>query len=56
MFVQHKGSYAFSYTVNSPSNGDIKSQSETRVDNSVTGEYNFLQPDGKPRVTYRFRS
>lgn len=52
---QNKQLFAYSYSVNSPSNGDIKSHSESRNGKTVTGEYSIVQPDGKMFETYQYQ-
>ncbi|KAJ2953905.1 hypothetical protein O0L34_g1538 [Tuta absoluta] len=44
------GGYSFSYGVNDPNTGDIKSQHERRVGNSVVGQYSLVESDGTKRV------
>ena len=45
--------YDYSYSVNDPTTGDIKSHSETRDGNYVRGAYSLVDPDGfKRTVTY----
>nr|XP_023022767.1 adult-specific cuticular protein ACP-20-like [Leptinotarsa decemlineata]AYA49919.1 cuticular protein 101 [Leptinotarsa decemlineata] len=42
--------YEFKYGVEDPHTGDKKQQSETRVGDSVKGEYSLAEPDGTVRV------
>lgn len=44
------GYSSFSYGVNDPNTGDIKSQDEKRVGDSVVGQYSLLDSDGTRRV------
>ena len=54
LFYQLPARYAFHYEVSNPTDGDMKSHSETRDGDDVTGEYSVLQPDGCIRhVRYR---
>ncbi|XP_047987873.1 larval/pupal rigid cuticle protein 66-like [Leguminivora glycinivorella] len=47
----HGGNYnSFSYGVSDPHTGDIKSQHETRVGDSVVGQYSLLDSDGTKRT------
>ncbi|KAJ0182107.1 hypothetical protein K1T71_002829 [Dendrolimus kikuchii] len=41
---------SFSYDVADPNTGDYKSQVETRVGGSVTGQYSLVDPDGTKRT------
>lgn len=41
---------SFSYGVNDPHTGDVKSQHETRVGDSVVGQYSLLDSDGTRRT------
>lgn len=43
-------SYSYSYGVNDPQTGDVKSQHEKRVGNNVVGQYSLLEPDGTKRT------
>ena len=42
--------YSFTYSVNDASTGDVKSQSETRNGDVVTGQYSFIEADGTRRI------
>ncbi|XP_055853299.1 larval cuticle protein A2B-like [Episyrphus balteatus] len=42
--------YTFSYQVNDPTTGDIKSQEESRDGDIVKGSYALVDPDGLLRV------
>ena len=42
--------YAFEYSVNDPSTGDIKHQKEERDGDVVKGEYSLVEPDGNVRT------
>ncbi|XP_061707654.1 larval/pupal rigid cuticle protein 66-like [Cydia pomonella] len=47
----HGGNYnSFSYGVSDPHTGDVKSQHETRVGDSVVGQYSLLDSDGTKRT------
>ncbi|XP_047041815.1 larval/pupal rigid cuticle protein 66-like [Helicoverpa zea] len=47
----HGGDYtSFSYGVSDPHTGDVKSQHETRVGDSVVGQYSLLDSDGTKRT------
>ncbi|XP_026726764.1 larval/pupal rigid cuticle protein 66-like [Trichoplusia ni] len=47
----HGGDYtSFSYGVSDPHTGDVKSQHETRVGDSVRGQYSLLDSDGTKRT------
>ncbi|XP_063358208.1 larval/pupal rigid cuticle protein 66-like [Cydia amplana] len=47
----HGGNYnSFSYGVSDPHTGDVKSQHETRVGDSVVGQYSLLESDGTKRT------
>ncbi|KAJ8726624.1 hypothetical protein PYW07_001322 [Mythimna separata] len=47
----HGGDYtSFSYGVSDPHTGDVKSQHETRVGDSVRGQYSLLESDGTKRT------
>ncbi|XP_035446335.2 cuticle protein 7 [Spodoptera frugiperda] len=47
----HGGDYtSFSYGVSDPHTGDVKSQHETRVGDSVVGQYSLLESDGTKRT------
>ncbi|RVE48699.1 hypothetical protein evm_006665 [Chilo suppressalis] len=41
---------SFSYGVSDPHTGDVKSQHETRVGDSVVGQYSLLESDGSKRT------
>ncbi|KAL4712897.1 hypothetical protein ACJJTC_011967 [Scirpophaga incertulas] len=41
---------SFSYGVSDPHTGDVKSQHETRVGDSVVGQYSLLESDGTKRT------
>ncbi|NP_001166699.1 cuticular protein RR-2 motif 58 precursor [Bombyx mori] len=41
---------SFSYNVADPSTGDFKSQVETRVGGTVSGQYSLIEPDGTKRT------
>nr|AMQ46016.1 cuticular protein RR-2 motif 63 isoform-4 [Spodoptera exigua] len=41
---------SFSYGVSDPHTGDVKSQHETRVGDSVVGQYSLLDSDGTKRT------
>jgi len=42
--------YSFTYSVNDASTGDVKSQSETRDGDAVTGQYSLIEADGTRRI------
>jgi len=42
--------YDFSYSVSDPHTGDIKSQSESRKGDAVSGRYELIDSDGHKRV------
>jgi hypothetical protein len=42
--------YSFTYSVNDASTGDVKSQSESRDGDVVTGQYSFIEADGTRRI------
>ncbi|KAK9499722.1 hypothetical protein O3M35_002716 [Rhynocoris fuscipes] len=42
--------YSFSYNVNDPTTGDVKSQSESRDGDNVQGTYSLVEPDGATRT------
>lgn len=42
--------YDFTYSVNDPHTGDIKSQSESRKGDIVHGQYSLVDPDGYQRI------
>lgn len=42
--------YEFSYSVNEPSTGDIKSHQESRKGNAVIGKYELIDSDGYRRI------
>lgn len=42
--------YEFSYSVNEPSTGDIKSHQESRKGNAVVGKYELIDSDGYRRI------
>ncbi|XP_070492074.1 larval cuticle protein A2B-like, partial [Chironomus tepperi] len=42
--------YSFTYSVNDASTGDVKSQSESRDGDAVTGQYSFIEADGTRRI------
>ncbi|XP_063617261.1 cuticle protein 21-like [Cydia splendana] len=44
------GGYEYSYGVSDPHTGDVKSQHETRVGDSVRGQYSLLESDGTKRT------
>ncbi|XP_061707650.1 larval/pupal rigid cuticle protein 66-like [Cydia pomonella] len=44
------GGYEYSYGVSDPHTGDVKSQHETRVGDSVRGQYSLLESDGSKRI------
>ncbi|XP_049865839.1 cuticle protein 19.8-like [Pectinophora gossypiella] len=44
------GSYSYSYGVTDPNTGDVKSQHEKRVGDSVVGQYSLVDPDGTKRT------
>ncbi|XP_073942218.1 uncharacterized protein [Choristoneura fumiferana] len=47
----HGGNYnSFSYGVSDPHTGDVKSQHETRVGDTVRGQYSLLESDGTKRT------
>ncbi|KAJ8729170.1 hypothetical protein PYW08_000751 [Mythimna loreyi] len=46
----HGGYSSFSYGVSDPHTGDVKSQHETRVGDSVVGQYSLLDSDGTKRT------
>ncbi|KAK9499719.1 hypothetical protein O3M35_002713 [Rhynocoris fuscipes] len=43
-------SYSFSYDVQDPVTGDVKSQSESRQGDSVQGSYTLVEADGSRRI------
>ena len=48
-----KAEYSYSYDVNNPETGDVKSASETRDGDNTSGSYSLVEPDGTLRtVTY----
>ena len=48
-----KAQYSYSYDINYPETGDIKSASETRDGDNTSGGYSLVEPDGTLRtVTY----
>ncbi|XP_049880882.1 larval/pupal rigid cuticle protein 66-like isoform X2 [Pectinophora gossypiella] len=47
----HGGDYtSFSYGVSDPHTGDVKGQHETRIGDSVVGQYSLLESDGTKRT------
>ncbi|XP_061389001.1 larval cuticle protein A3A-like [Musca vetustissima] len=38
--------YSYSYAVNDPTTGDVKSQEETRDGDNTKGAYSLIEPDG----------
>lgn len=48
--ASHAGYSSFSYGVNDPHTGDVKGQHETRVGDSVVGQYSLLESDGTKRI------
>ncbi|CAB0020079.1 unnamed protein product [Nesidiocoris tenuis] len=42
--------YSFSYSVNDPTTGDSKQQSESRDGDNVQGSYSLVEPDGTTRT------
>lgn len=44
--------YDFSYSVHDPHTGDIKHQQETRLGDSVQGQYSLIEPDGTRRIVH----
>lgn len=49
-FFQAPPHYEFKYGVHDAHTGDNKQQSETRVGDTVKGEYSLAEPDGTIRV------
>ncbi|XP_061393094.1 larval cuticle protein A2B-like [Musca vetustissima] len=41
-----KPQYSYSYDVNDPTTGDVKSQQETRDGDNTKGAYSLIEPDG----------
>jgi hypothetical protein len=48
--INRSADYDFSYSVNDNFSGDIKSQSETRRGNTVSGTYSLIDADGFRRI------